>query len=453
MKICNYRIFYLMLLATAVFVLLGLQGQANAASDRDLYYRPIYIINGTIESPAGHSPVGKKVILFWNNRLVSLSNVTAEVQSDSSYFMNIFGNIYQKSNFASDAIPQYFVFISNEATDPTQGYGADPVPVVLTGKGIEAANLKYRLGGGSAASLNAGAIQGLTITKEASNIKLVWIVLGKADVWRLAGLSKEYSTIEVWTLVSKEVTFDPSLSPLNFLVATYTDSYPVASGQNPVRTGDGINAYYRVIASGTIPGVVVGTTSNDARIFDLNVNPITVGKVDVNISANDQLLINSPVIDKNVSDVFSSQLPTGKIVYLYPRSGKGLDKVTASRGTMLGTDFPAKPALGFWIENPNADPLTFSFVGALPSTMSNIIEKLDLTGNPLPVSLNSGNLGGEPGDNLYPQSGKGLDKITKTANWRSFTLKVGDGFWYEYATDNRKWQVDLSTLSSKIVKY
>jgi len=209
---------------------------------------------------------------------------------------------------------------------------------------------------------------------------------------------------------------------------SYTDTGQVGGGNGQV--------YYRVLS----------TSDKNALV-----NKVAVGKVNVVLEASGLKLVTCPFNDGKVSFVFPGQMADGVSYKLYPRSGSGLDVVTVTRAGVSGQDFNVVPTVGFWIRNESANSVVITFCGSLEAPYQKDLASLDLTGNPLPASLASSGLGGESGDTLYHQSGRGLNPLVKTTTWPAYTLSVGEGFWYRKSAERaRYWDVNILGLSAQI---
>jgi hypothetical protein len=212
-----------------------------------------------------------------------------------------------------------------------------------------------------------------------------------------------------------------------------------------VRAMDGNNAYYRVVPAGTPQPNIFGSDPASGTPY----NERTVGKIDVSLAANDLQLISMPMYSVPASETLSGQIPAGQEVTLYPQSGGGLDALPFRAGALAG-DFDIIPNRGFWIQN-DATARVITFVGRFINVETRDIANLDLTGNPLPLDIESGVLGGGDSDLIYPQSGGGLNVIRYSGGWVSpFTIGIGQGFWYQ-TTGSRAWDVNLTGETAEII--
>ena len=212
-----------------------------------------------------------------------------------------------------------------------------------------------------------------------------------------------------------------------------------------IRAMDGDNAYYRVVPAGTALADIFGSDPASGTPY----NERTVGKIDVSLAANELQLVSMPMYSVPASEALGGQIPAGQEVTLYPQSGGGLDALPFRAGALAG-DFDILPNRGFWIQN-DANARTITFVGRFINVETRDIANLDLTGNPLPLSIESAVLGGGDGDLIYPQSGGGLNVIGYSGGWVSpFTIGIGEGFWYQ-TTGTRSWDVNLTGETAEII--
>lgn len=269
-----------------------------------------------------------------------------------------------------------------------------------------------------------GLIQNTQITREVNgDIKLTWefdVGITEADIWRIYGTDQEFTTDALsWSKVN--------ISPIS--ATEFTD--PDLAAQ------DSQNAYYRVVPTGVAQLFIFSADPGT----QLPYNARTVGKIDIDLLADDVRFISLPMYAGSMKGlVLAGQTLSGSM-YFYPQSGAGLGAFTFNGTTLLG-DFDAKPGDGFWLEN-DATPKVITFVGSFETFGERTIADADVTGNPIPYAFQSATLGGADGDTLYPQSGAGLGAWTRSSgNWPAFEIGLTDAFWYE-KTGDRAWQIDL----------
>lgn len=214
----------------------------------------------------------------------------------------------------------------------------------------------------------------------------------------------------------------------------YTDAGQVGAGDEQI--------YYRVLS-----------VSDKSRL----IYKVAVGKVNAALDASGLKLVTCPFNDGIVSAVFPPQMAGGQQYKLYPRAGNGLDVVTVNASGVTGQDFAVSPTAGFWMRNESSDtsgsPIAaaVTFCGSLEVPFQKDLATLDLTGNPLPWSLGSAVLGGEPGDIFYHQAGRGLNPVVKTSGgWTAYSFSVGEGMWYRTYSHERYWDVDILNEQAEI---
>jgi hypothetical protein len=284
-------------------------------------------------------------------------------------------------------------------------------------------------GAGVAGAEDNGLIYNTRISRlPDATIRLDWNYrsgVTKADIWRRSGEGSQFLTDTTsWSRVALAIADTFFLDDL--------------------RAGNGQNGYYRVVPSGTIQANIFGNDS----ITGLPNNNRTVGKIDLALSANALRLVSFPLYAGSMGAVLSGQLASGRLV-VYPQSGGGLGRseyVGAAGGGSFSGGAAIRPAVGFWFEN-DATPKTISFVGSFETVGSKSLANLDLSGNPVPYTLNSSLLGGQSGDIMYLQSGGGLGRFQRSGSaWSSFSLGLAQGFWYE-KTGTRNWSINLYNVT------
>lgn len=238
-----------------------------------------------------------------------------------------------------------------------------------------------------------------------------------------------------------EFTVDPSFrgregETWNYLISP-------AEGEriyNFVGVGNGENRYIRVVPYGVVEADIFGNDPVTGRPY----NNRTVGKIDIELASDDIQLISLPMYAGQMGPALSGQLTAGQLI-VYPQAGGGLGRIPydgAPGGGEFTVGFNIEPTAGFWLEN-DENPRVLTFLGSFETLGSMPISDIDLSGNPVPYSLNSSGIGGQTGDILYPQAGGGLGRIPRSSTgWPSFTLTLGQGFWYE-KTGLRTWNIDL----------
>jgi len=205
---------------------------------------------------------------------------------------------------------------------------------------------------------------------------------------------------------------------------------------------EGQNVYYRIVPHGVDIEDIFGYD----HATGLPYNNRTVGQINITLAANDKQLVCLPMHAGMMSVVLDGQIASGQELYLYPQSGRGLTGVTYADDA-LGGDFELLPWTGFWIGN-DSNPKTITFVGSFETLGSEDLPDKSLTGNTVPFSQLLSVLGGDEGDTIYPQSGRGLTSLTfDDGSWPADrTIDLAEGFWYQSAAD-RRWNINLMTGS------
>jgi hypothetical protein len=335
----------------------------------------------------------------------------------------------------------YYVYVVRGS----DGYGRNPQSFTYSGRGYEDVDIALRYGEGptnppgeiiDTSAADNGAIYETRIIRNSPtdpHIKLTWLYragsgVTSADIWRRSG--------DVATAFSMTTSNWTKINPTSVALTEYIDSN-MAFNNN-------LNAYYRVVPSGTTADQIFGTITAGGSTMPRNNR--TVGKIDVNLSANALKLVSLPLNAGAMSAILASQtLSGGMAVYPQSSSGGGLNVLSFAGGVLSG-DFNVRPTVGFWIRN-DGTPKTLTFAGSFETAGQKVLAyDLDLNGNPIPYVLNSTAIGGQTGDVIYPptSTGGGLDVSANSAgSWSStFSIGLASGFWYR-KSGSRFWNIDL----------
>ena len=259
-------------------------------------------------------------------------------------------------------------------------------------------------------------------------IRNTHIVRGGADNTQLI-LEWEYAPgsgltgVSIWELRGADAAFNPETATGWTM---RTDISPVSgTRQNTARrTGDGQNAYYRVVP----------ITAVRENLMDLRWNTRTAGKIDIRFPGGgiaNYILKTLPLYAGSMNATLAGQATTNMTIC--PQSGTGVTAREWTPTAPMLNDINIKPGVGYWVVNdgPAGSSAIVTFVGTLETSSSRTIATRDLTGNPQPVAINSATLGGVNGDLLCPQSDSGVTaKEYRDGNWPAFTLGITQGFWY-----------------------
>ncbi|MFA5113702.1 MAG: hypothetical protein WC529_05350 [Candidatus Margulisiibacteriota bacterium] len=420
---------------TIALILVGmvLAGSAAVAATPQQPFLPFYWLSGTVAAPTGVA-VDNKLVVFYTTDLA----VRIETRTDSAgkYSLNPFElQYYQNIPVNLDGSAGYVLAV---VRDTPNGYGTLETIVLSSEAGYMIKNLTLIEGGGPYLPTVPVDTVPLEISRSGNDVRISWEAANPdyADpqIFLLTGSGTgEYSNdVTRWTRISAGTAgFDFT----NYAAGSVLYLDQVAGGVP--------EAYFRAIKA----GVDVATPSGRAT-FEAS---YPYGKINVYVEGNGLLLAGVPVKDGKMSAIYPPQMPSGAELNIYPRVGRGLDKLIARSTGLTGTDVNVDPGLGFWLENPGTLPLVITFVGQLAVPLERGIAGLDLTGNPLPAGLSSALLGGTTADIIYPQIGRGLDKVNRgSAGWPALTLRLNQGFWYEYAAGSRQWQGDARIPEARI---
>lgn len=148
MSVTRYSLLYCLL-----FCFLFIAPTANAA---DFY--PFNFIAGDIKA-ADSVPTGNRRVILYQDLNSLQSGIYVSAESDpGSYLLNTYGVTPAIEPFVEIG-NKYFVYIPNDKLDnPILGYGADPVSVTLSGRGLDLANLELKKGAGNLAPGNLGGV-------------------------------------------------------------------------------------------------------------------------------------------------------------------------------------------------------------------------------------------------------------------------------------------------------
>jgi hypothetical protein len=272
-----------------------------------------------------------------------------------------------------------------------------------------------------------GLVQQTTIKRDGDNagatITLTWVVapgVSAVDIWRLAGAGAQFDPAATgWAKVKANVT-----------AFTWTDDVSGAV----LKVGDGINAYYRVVPTGTAQADVF-LPANNAR---------TVGKVDVDFPKG-YTLFEAPVwtTDMTLSTAIGNQLDkTAGGDELYDFS---MNKATYADGSWVGTNVNFEHGRGYYLRILNtAKKVTFVGLVALADVNLSLNPSYSMVGNPYPLIKEVSDIftNVSVGEELYD---KFANKKTYTADgWvgATYSFGIGDGFWFRRTgTTAYNWQL------------
>jgi len=246
----------------------------------------------------------------------------------------------------------------------------------------------------------------------------------KADIWRLMGINRPYSSVDVWEQGATNVD-----SP-------WTDNFTT-----PMKVADGNNAYYRVVPTGTA----------QAKIFDVANNARTVGKVDVSFPKG-YTLFSSPLWtdDMTIKTVIGGQLDKvavgGDQIFDY-----NANLTTNDNGNWVGSAISFEKCRGYYLRILNTAK-TLTFVGKVdlaPVTID-LDKGYNMIGCPYPTLKEVSatfigsfqGAGGGTGDQVFDKAAN--LKTCTTGGWvgADYKFGIGDGFWYRNL-DSKKYTWDL----------
>lgn len=130
----------------SLFVLSLFVGASFAAVN--YYFYPHYVITGVVTADSGGSPSGKPVVFFQNTDFLNAGIFVSSEASSNKYVLNAYAAVPPLSYFVLMGATYYVAIPNSNPSSPSDGYGADPVAVSISGKGKEIANLYYKKGGG-----------------------------------------------------------------------------------------------------------------------------------------------------------------------------------------------------------------------------------------------------------------------------------------------------------------
>lgn len=252
----------------------------------------------------------------------------------------------------------------------------------------------------------------------------------------------EGTPVHIWEYRGADANFNENTSSWSKL-----NTIPITANSFDTtrKSGDGQNAYYRVVPS----------TVAQSQIMDLAQNTRVAAKVDVVLTGGgiaNYTLLAPPLYGLPLGQTFAGQATANIIVW--KQSGSGVTPVEWQYTTQAFAfdDIAMEPSKGYWVENDGSTAVTMSFVGTLETGNSKTIQQTHLTGNPLPIALDGVLIGGVTGDIVWVQSGSGLTpKEKRTTGWDAFTLNNAQGMWYWHA-GNRFMNILLFGAAGEKVK-
>ena len=332
----------------------------------------------------------------------------------------------------------------------SDGYGMNPVDVTITDVGYITKDLVIKWGEGPV--IPYGTVP-MSIERAGNNIKVFWdnavFEYQNPKIFMLAGDGTgKYTNDAGWAAINALLgpgsPFEGSDLPGGYIIH-----------KNQVGQGWG-EVYFKGIQN-TFPNEMDINPNVPGNISYL-ASAWAVGKVNVTVAEKGgKQLVSLPLYDDKLSVIFPPQLQGGKSLFVSPRSGSGLNPVKVDGNGVVGQDLTVEPMVGFWMQTPidATAPVTTTFVGGvIKADLERVVEMKDLTGNPMPISFSSGNLGVDQ-DIISVQSGLGLSPMIKSGgSWGQWTtVGLNQGFWYSYKANKRKWTVSPSILDVKVIQY
>lgn len=279
-----------------------------------------------------------------------------------------------------------------------------------------------------------------------SGIRLKWLysdalAVKRADIWRLAGAGETYSANKTWLLAAADLS-----------ATEWTDNFKDAAN-NEVKVGNNINAYYRVIPAGTVPG----PSSADPKIFDPLSNEKTLGKVDIVLKEQYNAITAPFKLDNYaLSALIGEQLAEGDQIHYWNDRAQAYNIMTK---TANWPSYTFKEIEGFFVylsdpqNKGRREYLTVvGFVGGFPAGFTWPLGKeYNLLGYPYPGSDLANTLGFRPneGDQFHQWNwaSQGFSLTTYVGGqWKDETVTVfalGEGkFYYVPLTSpTDKWEL------------
>lgn len=426
------RIIFLAFAAFCLMFPVCANAAATSAAANYIFY-PIYIVTGAITQDAGLpsnvTSEGKDVTFYLDTQ-----KTTAKA-GKGSYLINVNAIDPPALPFAQVGTT-YYVYIQNSVQgNPANGYGADPVPVVLSGNGFDTVNLYYRKGGGAEITtppvvLAEGPVI-LSIARATNGTDLVvsWKLNPddhslqgdeKVDIYALTGSDYDNGK-QGWV---KIVSSDILEQGVEGYTIDNTKKELTCVGQNGMGTSE---AYFKAVLAGT-------NRNDNAKGLKKSV---AVGKINVALKAGQSELVAVPlyltdadnqIIKYDTSKLIPDQFKDGQLLY----NNGGLIRLTRTNSAWDSTT-GIELASGFWLMSK--ENATLTFIGKILNKNYNkkLAQKSELYGYPLPKSVDNTKLGIDPQrDDYVLINNGGLIRYTYDGvKWDSaFTVKRGAGFWY-----------------------
>jgi len=279
-----------------------------------------------------------------------------------------------------------------------------------------------------------------------SGIRLQWLysdalAVKRADIWRLAGAGETYSANKTWLLAAADLS-----------ATEWIDNFKDAAN-NEIKVGNNINAYYRIIPAGTVPG----PSSADPKIFDPLNNEKTVGKVDIVLKEQYNAITAPFKLDNYaLSALIGEQLAEGDQIHYWNDRDQTYNIMTK---TANWPSYTFKEVEGFFVylsdpqNKGRREYLTLvGFVGGFPAGFTWPLGKeYNLLGYPYPGSDLANTLGFRPneGDQFHQWNwiSQGFTLTTYVGGqWKDeavTVLALGEGkFYYVPLTSpTDKWEL------------
>ncbi|MDD5593461.1 MAG: hypothetical protein PHG97_01800, partial [Candidatus Margulisbacteria bacterium] len=320
-------------------------------------FLPIYFVQGNLIHQLGpNTPINHNVLFYQLTPQTYGVNQnftgSTGLNNKFPYLINVFRSQYFGAFNLSPGT--YKIGVPTGA----DGYGADPVDIVISGNGFDTKDLNLVLGGGGGLLPPAGTLA-LQIARNGADVEVTWDSINNKNVQIFArvgdGTGKFSNTPGDWVQVVKDdVLVNNPLPPGSFAIAAGKLTHKKQVG---VDTANLAEVYYR----GLKQGIVASAISNDPNFPNppgttYIASAWPVGKVNVNVTSGPNLFA-TPFTNQSaaISNALFTQIDVNNVeVYQFDDQAKTYTKATFTGGNWTYVGGPAeeiKPGNAFWVKN------------------------------------------------------------------------------------------------------
>ena len=341
---------------------------------------------GKVNRNGAPNPVdGRKVVFYQSYPTVVRATVGPPFSTSGQFALNIYDNKLIDLDPTMDPNATYYVAVER---DPTDNWGADPVPVTLALEGWNKVELNLEEGagpGGTTEGPDDGLINETRIERMAEGrIKLYWNYNGatNADIWRMeAGTDSQFS---------EDTAGYDKLTAVPLTGTEWEDP--------DLRVADQRTTYYRVVPGGVVRPDIFGVDPVTLQAY----NKRTVGKVDLKLGNEYNSVcypFNSAYID--VPTLMGNQLSEGDQIHWWDQPAQTYRIVTKLSEWPAGHSFGFAEGFFIYLVPPDREEY-LTLVGLVDNFAAGVTvplgEEYTLIGYPFPVLRDAVTAGFAPRD-------------------------------------------------------